>query len=217
MKKDRGWWWPNGERHMLEWLANAKNRIVLNGREAYQGRKQLQVFELLAAGHHRTAIDIGSHVGLWAYNLCGLFERVHCFEPVAEHRECFEANMTQHANWTLHDCALGDVERTVGMFTNPTSSGDSWVKGDGNIPMLTLDSFTIPEVDLIKVDAEGFEEKILRGAEQTLLKHRPLVVVEQKRDMAVKFGLEPQGALGYLQSLGGNVLKEISGDYYVRM
>lgn len=217
MKKVKGWWWPSGERHMIEWMENAKNRLILNGRETYQGKKQLETILLLQPDRHRVAIDIGSHVGLWAYNLCHIFERVHAFEPVAEHRECFEANMTQHANWTLHACALGDLERTVGMFTNPTSSGDSWVKGDGDIQMLTLDGFTIPEVDLIKVDAEGFEEKILRGAEQTLLKHRPLVVVEQKRDMAVKFGLQPQGALGYLQGLGGKVVKEISGDYYVRM
>jgi hypothetical protein len=49
----------------------------------------------------------------------------------------------------------------VTIRVNPTSSGDSWVKGKGTVPMKTLDSFGFEDVDFIKVDAEGGKRYIM--------------------------------------------------------
>ena len=55
---------------------------------------------------------------------------------------------------------------------------------------------------------------MLRGAVETIERDRPVIIVEQKRDMATsRFGLEPLGAVKFLQSLGYKVAQEISGDY----
>jgi hypothetical protein len=40
--------------------------------------------------------------------------------------------------------------------------------GDGNIPMVTIDSLNLDDVDLIKIDVEGYEMEVLKGADQTL-------------------------------------------------
>ena len=161
----------------------------------------------------RTAVDVGGHIGLWSYNLAAAFEQVHAFEPVEAHRACFARNV-EAANVTLHACALGREEGSVSIHTAPTSTGDSWVKGGGNIPMVTLDSLQLTEVDFIKIDCEGYEENVLRGAVETIERDRPVIIVEQKRDMATsRFGLEPLGAVKFLQSLGYKVAQEISGDY----
>lgn len=40
MKKVDSWWFPDGEKHLPEWMANAKNRIILNGRPSYQGKSR---------------------------------------------------------------------------------------------------------------------------------------------------------------------------------
>ena len=213
MKLVDGWHWPDGEQHMVEWIADPKNRLILNDQPAYQGKKQQLALYHCAPERRRTMIDCGAHIGLWSYNFAHWFKKIEAFEPVEAHRECFIKNMPSVGAVDLHPFALGDREDMVTIRVNPVSSGDSWVKGKGTVPMKTLDSFGFEDVDFIKVDAEGYEEFILRGAEFTLKHWKPVVCVEQKRDMAVKFGLKPMGAVQYLIGLGYKVVGEISGDY----
>jgi FkbM family methyltransferase len=152
-----------------------------------------------------------------------VFESVHAFEPVADHRACFAVNVTA-PNVTMHACALGEKNGSVSMKTAPTSSGDSFVSGHsmlaevagpGDIPMKRLDEFNLQDVDFIKLDCEGYELFSLRGGEETLKRCRPCVIVEQKPGRAQKFGLPETGAVAYLQSLGAVLRQEISGDYFL--
>jgi FkbM family methyltransferase len=214
MRLEDGWFWPDREHHMNAWVANPKNRMIINGRPAYQGKKQTALIDLCA--NFRTAIDVGSHIGMWTYNLAVAFDVVRCFEPMAEHRSCFARNV-EAENVILYPLALGDRSAMVGMKTNETSTGDTYVQGDGDTQMEMLDSFEFQGVDCIKIDAEGFEENILRGGVETIKRCRPVICVEQKRDMACKFGLEPLGAVRFLESLGYVVVREIGGDYLLSM
>lgn len=210
MKKLHGWHFPDHEKHLPEWMEHPKNKLVLNGRIAYQGQKQVAAIELCK--ERRTAVDVGGHIGLWSFNLANWFENVRAFEPVAEHRACFEANVP-FDNVELHAIALGSEPGSVSMKTEDGSSGNTTVAGDGDIPMMTLDSIGLSYVDFIKIDCEGYEENVLRGAERTLERWKPVVIVEQKRDMATRFGLKVLGAVEFLTERGYRVAKEISGDY----
>lgn len=231
MKKIGNWFFPDHERHLIEWMATPKGYLVINGRESYQGKKQLRAMDFVPVDRRRTAIDIGGHVGLWSYNLAHWFKKVESFEPVEAHRECFLKNLFESENMpidkvaktgfstekiTLHPFALGDREGTVSITTETGSSGNSFVnvKGKGEVSMRTLDSFEFEDVDFCKCDCEGYEEFIFRGAEETIRRCRPVVIVEQKRDMsATRFGLAPLSAVKFLSSLGYKVVAEISGDY----
>lgn len=203
-----GWYFPKGETHLTDWLA--KNRYVLNGRNAYQAKKQVAALSLCKS--FRTAVDVGGHIGLWSFNLGHRFSVVHAFEPIAAHRECFARNVDL-PNVHVHPVALGDMEKTVGMYTAPTSSGDSYVKGEGDIPMKRLDDFGFHDVDFIKLDCEGYELFALLGAEDTLRRCEPVICVEQKPGKAQTFGLKQTEAVAYLQKLGARLRMEISGDY----
>lgn len=210
MKETHGWLWPDHEQHMIKWMDSPKNRIKMNGRWSYQGVKQKLVLRFCKS--FDTAIDVGGHVGLWSYNFAHAFKQVHAFEPVSAHRECFEKNV-QQPNVTLHPCALGVEPGSVGIATEEGSSGNSTVISKGDIPMCTLDSFEFQNVSVIKADCEGFEENVMRGGEQTILKYKPTIIVEQKRDMTLRFGLPKLGAVDYLRSLGYEVVQEYSGDF----
>lgn len=213
MKQELGWWWPDGEKHLIDWMR--ANPMTINGRAAYQGKKQLAALAAVTrfkAAPPRVAVDVGGHVGLWSYNLAPAFQQVHAFEPVAMMRECFLRNVEAH-NVCLHEVALGAARGTVSMHTTADSTGDSWVSGEGDIPMVALDDLALIEVDFIKVDCEGYEENVLRGAAQTIERDLPVIIVEQKRDMAAKFGLEPLGAVKFLRGLGYEVSAEIGGDF----
>ena len=207
MKPFGGWQFPDHEKHLLVWLAKVNDKR--DGRLRYQGKKQDAALKFCRS--RAVAVDVGAHVGLWSYYLAREFDVVHAFEPVAEHRACFAKNITA-ANVVLYDCALGDHERSVAIHTSEGSSGDSWVKGDGDIPMRRLDDFAL-NVSFIKLDCEGGELHALKGAEETLKRCHPCVIVEQKPGKAQQFGLEETAAVDYLRSLGAHLRTAISGDY----
>lgn len=210
MKNFDKWVFPDKEEHLIEWMGKVNQR--LNGRLAYQGKKYLEAMQFVK--NKRVAIDVGSHVGLWAYNMAHDFEEVVGFEPMALHAECWRENMKEISNATLFEIALGESEGGVEVSTyTENSSGDTHISGKGNIPMKTLDSIGIQNVDLIKIDCEGYELNVLKGAKNTLLSSKPVVIVEQKRDMAEKFGNELLGAVKFLKDLGAKQRMEISGDY----
>ena len=212
MKQVHGWWFPNHETHLPVWMDNPKNKLVMNGRRAYQGKKQLAALKYCK--RHRVALDVGGHIGLWSFNLVHEFAAVYAFEPVAEHRACFEKNLvgvSQHLHCFAF--ALGAEPGMISIATEKGSSGNSTVSGPGNIEMVTLDSLGIIDVDFIKIDCEGYEENVLRGGAETIKAYKPTIIVEQKRDMAAKMGLKTLGAVDFLKTLGYRVAEELSGDY----
>lgn len=206
-----GWHLPAHEQHLQKWMANPKNAgDRMNGRQGYQLKKQRKALSYVK--QFRTAVDVGSHVGFHTFNMAHTFAQVHSFEPVALHRKCFALNVTA-PNVTLHAVALGKAPGSVSMNTEVGSSGNTTVGGKGDIPMITLDSLGLEDVDYIKADCEGFEENVFRGAEHLIVTCKPVIMVEQKRQMAADFGLETLGAVKFLNTLGYRVVEEISGDY----
>lgn len=158
------------------------------------------------------AIDVGGHCGIWAKELMKLFKWVHSFEPVMEHRACYHANQRRE-NFTLYPYALGEKEGRCGIHTREGSSGDSWIVQGGEVEVKRLDWFDLSP-DLVKIDTEGFEYFVLKGGEQTLKKHRPVVIVEQKPGHASRnFGLEDTAAVPLLESWGYTLKQVIEGDY----
>lgn len=209
MKTAYGWQWPDHEVHLIEWMSKTP-AYMLNGRRAYQGQKQALVLQ--HCRKFRIALDVGAHIGLWSFNLAERFEHVHAFEPVEAHRECFAANVKAE-NVTMHGCALGAAKATCDMAVADGSSGDTRVAPGLSVEMLPLDHFSFKFVDLIKVDCEGYEENVLRGAEETIKTWRPTIIVEQKRDMATRFDLKPLGGVEYLKSIGYKQVLDYGGDF----
>jgi FkbM family methyltransferase len=209
----QGIYLPDGEEHFVEWMT--KNGETVDGKGTYQIKK------LRAAMGHvrqfRTAVDIGGHVGLWSMHLAKKFQRVEAFEPVAAHRECFLQNLPAAAEGEgqsvfLHPYAIGDHADNVFIRSNPISSGDSRVDGAGEIPMRTLDSFNLQDVDFIKIDTEGYELFAVRGAEETVKRCRPTMVVEQKGHGMKFHGFRKEEAAELLESWGMKRVANMSGD-----
>ena len=206
------WFLPDGETHLQDWMR--QTRRVVKGRFTYQFEKLEAALAFVP--QWRVAVDVGAHAGLWSYWLARNFEHLHAFEPSDKHRECWIQNMLEFSNTTLHAYALGDKAGRVSLVTGPSSSGDTHVVVDdkAEIHMVTLDSLELTNVDFIKVDVEGFEYQVLKGAVETLKREKPVVIVEQKGHEHRYFGAPPQQALGYLQTLGmAPMAKPMSGDF----
>jgi len=217
MDNYRGLYLPNGESHLTHWMdVDGHTR---DGKPTYQYKKYQA-----ALAHVKTrgrALDIGAHVGLWSRVMALDFDEVLAFEPVPAHIECWKANMKHASNARLYETALGRRAGVVQMHQPELgSSGGARVAYPGDIPnaaqsvdMQLLDDYLLDYIDFLKIDNEGYEYYVLRGAIATLKRCKPVIIVEQKPGMAQRFGLEETEAVSFLKGLGATLHQEIQGDY----
>jgi len=217
MKKINSWYLPDNEKHLVKYIKK---------QDGYQ--QDCRTHALSFVQNYRCAIDVGAHVGLWSRELTEKFERVIAFEPMPAHRECYRKNVNLD-KVMLMPYALGDKESLVRMDTDPESTGHTFVGGAGETEQVTLnwcamqDSFLYEYVDFIKLDCEGYEYFALKGAENVLLKHRPIINIEQKafiQDLTA-LGIDDPfylkhgqyAACKYLESIGAKFLSRFKDEF----
>jgi len=211
MYESHGWWFPDTEDHFPKMLA--KN-ISKGGPAEYQQPVRLKSLQYVK--QHRTALDIGANVGLWSRDLVQHFDKVIAFEPVAMFRECLEKNVPNIKLW-VSPLALGDQDSTVSMIITEGNTGHTHVDpdsiGNGDTTIVRLDNLNIVDVDYIKIDCEGFEYRVLQGAEQTIKTCWPVVVIEQKPHDAYSRDYGQFAAIELLQSWGMIKLDQFKDDW----
>lgn len=213
MKQSHGFWFPDYDDHFPRMLDKSLKK---DGILRYQWKARDAA--VAACEKKRVCIDIGANVGLWACDLVNQFAHVVAFEPVAEFRECFKKNVNQ-TNYTMQPVALGRSESLIEMNIVQGNTGHSHIDptsiGKGTIPMKTLDSFNFTDVDMIKIDVEGFEEEILAGALKTIELNKPVLVIEQQKH-EYKNDRDETPAIKILESWGYVVVDQISKDWVLK-
>ena len=138
--------------------------------------------------HDETFVDVGAHVGTWAQHFALKCKQVHAFEP---QRSTYDrllegSRLAKLGNVICHDVALGG-QGEVDLHVVSVDGGGSTLRhrqelgavlGVERVRCAQLDDFEFDNLGVIKIDAEGFEIDILRGAAKTLEKHRPTLLLE---------------------------------------
>lgn len=175
-----------------------------------------RALELLPGWRRRSAIDIGAHIGLWARWLVREFHWVHAFEPIGEYAELLRENVPE---CKVYRTALGSTNGRVTMKTYPDNTGQAHIDAKlssgnlGGVLMAMLDDYRFKHVDLVKIDVEGYELEVLKGAQSTLLRNKPILILEQRGCDEVNFGRPRDEALPFLHDLGMTPLACIGADY----
>jgi FkbM family methyltransferase len=210
MYQAHGWWFPDQDTHFAGML---KKSIQKGGGPVYQQSVRQQSIDLTP--NKTLALDIGANVGLWSRDLTKAFAHVISFEPVSDFRDCLVKNVPA-SNLEVRGCALGEEDTFINMIITVENTGHSHVDtstmGHGTTPMYRLDSLELPEIDYIKIDCEGYENTILRGARQTIMRDRPVMVVEHKRHKDVGHDDVDQ-ALNTLIGWGAHIITNVRNDY----
>jgi FkbM family methyltransferase len=211
----RGIWLPDAEKHLSPFLENGPEF-------AGAGTYQLHKFQAAVPyiKNFRHAVDIGAHVGLWSRIMARCFARLTAFEPIEEYRACFKKNVRtgQGCEIELHPFALASKDETLRFALSPESTGGTHVTPEDNqvgrqVVARPFDSFALSQVDFLKIDCEGYEYFVLEGAEQTVRRERPCIVVEQKPGKGSLYGIDDQAAVKLLSSWGAELKFEIAGDF----
>ncbi len=160
-------------------------------------RHEKRIFRELAAAGFRPAViyDVGASTGEWSEAIASVLPdaKYHLFEPLAGHvgfyRQELPIRLQSVPKATVHQVALGDSHgsQTICVFADGYSSS---LLDPGELPEIQqrisvtterLDDFVpqngLPLPDVIKIDCQGFEAAILRGAEQAV-GHAKILVIE---------------------------------------
>jgi FkbM family methyltransferase len=155
-----------------------------------------------------TFADIGANVGHHSLYLSRYAGMVHSFEPwpVVSQRITEKIELNNIKNVRLHPVGLSDSEGSFDFFASAngntgTGSFSSTSATGRNQPVGTLkvergdDYFSraeITRVDVMKIDVEGWEPKVLAGLRQTIARDRPIIFMEysQATDRNLSHGLQ---------------------------
>jgi FkbM family methyltransferase len=130
---------------------------------------------------NKVVVTAGANCGLHVRFFAKKFDYVYAFEPDPLNFHCM-VNNAQYDNVIKMMCALGDrnklirVDRAELIHCGSHKVNDS--SENPHIPMLMLDTLKLDACDLIQLDVEGFEGKVLEGAIETIIKYSPVITME---------------------------------------
>ena len=202
MKQVYEYWMPDTDEHFERLIAK---RIKNGGPAEYQDDVRNAAYKYVT--DFGIAVDVGANVGLWAKPLTEKFKHVIAFEPLEQVYSCLESNL-QNLNVEIHKYALGNVNDNVEMIYDSENTGGSFVSkvGTGNIVIKRMDDLDLPKFGLLKIDCERHELEVLKGAIDTILKYKPIIVCEQQADTNECAGM-------YLKSFGAREITNVRKDY----
>jgi FkbM family methyltransferase len=123
-------------------------------------------------------VDVGANVGVHSVRAASWDMKVYAFEPNPLNLALLKRNVEINGlPMNILPYALG--AKTEKVHLSPNAALSRIIEKDGmDVEMRTLDSFELPGVDLLKVDVEGYELEVLKGAKNTLEKFRPVIMIE---------------------------------------
>jgi FkbM family methyltransferase len=147
-----------------------------------------QYFSVMRPAPGAVVVDVGANIGCFALavaRVIGPAGRVICCEPVPENVACLRLTLAANGieNCTVVATAVGEQAGQLALNLGPGCGVHSAVQWEGapalEVPVTTLDQLVtdldLARVDFIKIDTEGMEADVLRGAAATIHRDRPQI------------------------------------------
>jgi FkbM family methyltransferase len=183
------------------------------------------ILRAVARDHERAVIvEVGANIGASFIPLCAELpeHRFVLFEPVPRFFEALERNRTSYDAWNaeLHNMAVSEGSSDAMVLMVDDVSGGFWAGGmlvgrsRAVVAKATsLDRhFVHDRIDLLKIDVDGFEWEVLRGADELIRRSRPHVLVEFNPHVMMFRGVAPRGVLQFLADRGVGVFELYRAD-----
>ena len=207
-----------GVRLFIDVSDHAIGLNILRGR--YEEHEIAFVRSLLQPGD--TAIDVGAHIGFFTLQMAAMVGpggRVIAFEPLDTNANLLERSIAENHfedRVTFRRAAVGASSGTATLtFPLETlNSGGAYLLRQGTspltgnetreVPLVALDDLDVSgPVRVIKMDVEGAEPQVLRGAERLLQTHRPVMLSElHPTQLDRASGMSADDFLGAVRALG---------------
>ncbi len=162
----------------------------------------------------RAAVDVGALLGQYSLTLAASSTRLLCVEPLQQYGSIAQA-LPSNCLWRT---VAAGAERGVGVLRSPVFNDGSvgfglssfrdqaWTNSSTVLEQeteiqplddLIPDALGTEPIGFIKIDVEGFELDVLRGAEATLGLHRPRLLIETADPVAIDSAMRALGYSGF--------------------
>ena len=195
IEKINNFWVPSNDIHLNDWKAG----------QPFTQNKCLNKFIEWCDQHGKkfnTVLDVGAWCGTWTQVMEPYANKIIAFEPDKLHFDCLNKNCKNSINKQV---AVGNTFKKIKLigdnFTQAKRVGE-----EGDIQMITIDSLNLHNVDMIKIDVEGYEMEVLKGANKTL-RTVQYVMIELNSNTG-KYGSSNQECMDFLEQLGFKLLLE---------
>ena len=178
------------------------------------------LYELIQPG--MTILDVGANIGetsLMFSRLTGKNGQVFAFEPdpdtFAHLKEHLSINHVDNVNPIQF--ALGDVPGTFFLGHNANNTAGNRISDEHGkeITVTTADQFVpglhLAHIHFIKIDIEGFEVRMLKGAKDTIEKYKPVMFIEAVNEFLTLQGSSTAELLRLLESMNYKSINAYNG------
>ena len=177
-----------------------RGRFLVNPNDQYVGQSLIKygqfsegeaaLFDILIP-EGAVVLEIGANIGAHTIQIAERARAVFAFEPQRLIFQMLCANLALN-NVTNVVAINGAVGKCAGKVSIPVLSPDcsnnfgalgcaDWGEGE-DVRLYTIDGMGLTDVHFMKIDVEGMEEDVLRGAAMTIRAHRPIIYFECDRE-----------------------------------
>ena len=181
MKKlKNGWFVPDDDTRVSGLLENDLSM----DHPSYEDKYRSLIIESLS--NKRTFVDVGANVGIWSLPMKLHFEKVISYEPSKQNIECIKSNIPSGIE--LREKAVADFNGEAEFHQAGKNCGDGklcreGVKSAYVVPVVKLDDENLQNVDMIKIDTQGWELDVLKGMSNLINSQRPWIMIEINEDV----------------------------------
>ncbi len=181
--------------HTNRWI---ENDLFWKGALGYEGTSMKLWLQLAKAA--RSVVDVGANTGIFALfaRCANANAKIYAFEPMPQfYRVLEENNALNGANINVYRAAMSDKPGTLPMYIPAAGQGNVYSASLSmehylqhqtsepivmEVPVKVFDEVAVADqisnVDLVKVDAEGFDANVIRGMSGMLHRDRPSILIE---------------------------------------
>jgi FkbM family methyltransferase len=167
MKEFHGYVWPDAATaDVTRYIHHARDMTV--ALRHFKGRS--------------VAVQAGGHCGIWPLWLTDHFEQVFTFEPEAANWECLQENIAPKAKqiFAVNACLGAQASKISLNINGRNTGGHKGTQLPGETLVVTIDGLALTACDFIMLDVEGMELPALKGAERTITRFHPCIMLEDR-------------------------------------
>jgi len=178
-----GWYVPDDDQRVTFLLAKDTQMSRPKYEEKY---REIIVRQL---PNKRTFVDVGANVGIWSLPMFKYFKNVVPYEPSKQNIECLKLNIPPSIK--IRELAVADFNGEADFHQAGKNCGDGKLVGDlpipssYKVPVVKLDDENLSNVDMVKIDTQGWELQVLKGMTGILKNQRPWVMIEINEEVDI--------------------------------
>ena len=149
-------------------------------------------------------VDVGAWCGTWTLSMQQYAKNIHCYEPNNLHYGCLARNITPYSHVDSYNQAVGNEDGFVKLTEESATQNTRVLLEKGETKINKLDSLGYKDIDFIKIDVEGLEMEVLKGAAR-ILENVEYLMIELNGN-SERYGSSKKDIKEHLKSLGFKIL-----------